>query len=51
MRDSRDVMNVIAKTAPGENVNIKILHQGKPTEVTASVGKRPPLRAQADRRG
>jgi serine protease DegS len=51
MRDSRDVMNVIAKTAPGENVNIKILHQGKPTEVTASVGKRPPLRSQADRRG
>jgi serine protease DegS len=51
MRDSRDVMNVIAKTAPGESVNIKILHQGKPTEVTASVGKRPPLRSQADRRG
>ncbi len=51
MRDSRDVMNVIAKTAPGDTVSITILHQGKPSEVKASVGKRPPLRSQADKRG
>lgn len=51
MRDSRDVMNIIAKTAPGEIVKISILRQGKKSSVEASVGKRPPLRSQADRRG
>jgi hypothetical protein len=51
MRDSRDVMNIIAKTPPGQNVKIMILHQGKKSEIQAAVGKRPPLRSQADRRG
>jgi len=51
MRDSRDVMNTIAKTAPGDKVKIDIVHQGKPSEIQATVGKRPPLRSQADRRG
>jgi len=51
MRDSRDVMNIVAKTSPGEKVEITILHQGKKTEIEAVVGKRPPLRSQAERRG
>ena len=51
MRDSRDVMNTIAKAAPGDKVKIIILHQGKKAETLATVGKRPPLRSQADRRG
>ncbi|MCG6969701.1 MAG: Do family serine endopeptidase [Gammaproteobacteria bacterium] len=51
MRDSRDVMNVIAKAAPEEKVFITILRQGKKDEIQASVGKRPPLRSQAERRG
>jgi serine protease DegS len=51
MRDSRDVMNVIAKTAPEQKVDISILRQGKKDEIKAAVGKRPPLRSQAERRG
>jgi serine protease DegS len=51
MRDSRDVMNVIAKTAPEEKVTITIVRQGKKKEIQAAVGKRPPLRSQAERRG
>ena len=51
MRDSRDVMNTIAKTAPGDKVKISVVHQGKTSEIQATVGKRPPLRSQADRRG
>jgi serine protease DegS len=51
MRDSRDVMNTIAKAAPGEKVKITIIHKGKKSEVEATVGKRPPLRRQAEHRG
>lgn len=50
-RDSRDVMNIIAKTSPTELVKIVILRKGKEMELEAEVGKRPPLRSQADRRG
>jgi serine protease DegS len=51
MRDSRDVMNIVAKTPPGEKIAIKVLRQGKETELEAVVGKRPPIREQAERRG
>lgn len=51
MRDTRDVMNAIAKSVPGDKVKIKLLRKGQTSEIDALVGKRPPLRNQGDRRG
>ena len=40
--DGRRSMNQVARTKPGEKVRIEIMRNGKPMDLTAEVGVRPP---------
>ena len=51
VRDSRDVMNSIAKLPPKTKVRIDILRLKEKMSVEAIVGERPPLQQHQDRRG
>ena len=40
--DGRRSMNQVARVKPGEKTSIEILRNGKPMELTAEIGLRPP---------
>ncbi|MDX1298688.1 MAG: Do family serine endopeptidase AlgW [Pseudomonas sp.] len=40
--DGRRSMNQVARTKPGDTINIEILRNGKPLQLTAEIGVRPP---------
>lgn len=40
--DGRTSMNQVARTRPGDQIDIDILRNGKPLTLTAEVGMRPP---------
>ncbi len=40
--DGRRSMNQVARTKPGEKIDIEILRTGKPMQLTAEIGVRPP---------
>jgi serine protease DegS len=40
--DGRTSMNQVARARPGDEISIKVLRNGKPLELTATVGLRPP---------
>ena len=42
-QDGRTSMNQVARIAPGGNIDIKILRDGQPLTLTATIGVRPPL--------
>src|SRR5690606_23090407 len=44
--DGRSSMNQVARTAPGEKVEIAVLRGGEPIRLTAEIGVRPPAEAQ-----
>ena len=44
--DGRRSMNQVARTQPGEKITIEVLRNGKPLELTAEVGARPPAEAR-----
>lgn len=44
--DGRSSMNQVARTAPGEKVEIAVLRGGEPISLTAEIGVRPPAEAQ-----
>jgi serine protease DegS len=41
-QDGRSSMNQVARMAPGEQIDIKILRNGDPVTLTATIGIRPP---------
>lgn len=41
--DGRRAMNQVARAKPGEKIRIDILRNGKPLELTAEIGVRPPV--------
>jgi len=41
--DGRRSMNQVARAKPGQKINIDILRNGKPLQLTAEVGVRPPI--------
>ncbi len=43
--DGRSSMNQVARTRPGDKIDIDILRNGKPLTLTAEVGMRPPVAA------
>jgi len=41
--NGRNSMNQVARTRPGDKIDIDILRNGKPLTLTAEVGMRPPV--------
>jgi serine protease DegS len=41
--DGRSSMNQVARAKPGEKISIDILRNGKPLQLTAEIGVRPPV--------
>lgn len=48
--DGRTSMNQVARTRPGDKIDIDILRNGKPLTLTAEVGMRPPAAAAAPKK-
>lgn len=46
--DGRRSMNQVARTKPGDKIRIEILRNGKPMDLTAEVGVRPPASIKTD---
>ncbi|MGX5220720.1 Do family serine endopeptidase AlgW [Pseudomonas segetis] len=46
--DGRRSMNQVARTKPGDKIRIEILRNGKPMDLTAEVGVRPPASIRTD---
>ncbi|MDD3517262.1 MAG: Do family serine endopeptidase [Chromatiales bacterium] len=46
LKDARDVLNLIARHAPGEKLSLRGVREGRPLELDAEVGQRPPPQRQ-----
>ena len=43
VNDARSAMNITASLAPGSQVDLAVIRQGKPLALHATIGERPPI--------